>query len=178
MTSSFLRYQYPKIPQHMSIGASQYQFDLSHYPELKNRNIEKLASSYILKFTGFYSMNRQEGLGSEFVVVTEDASHFNNNFILDPEQYFQDKTNPNIHRARYLSVSATAEASDSQVSAEEILSGKMNFTIKLFNPYQYKNHTNSRQSLYLNSKLFRAFCHVAGRKQIRLNRLSKLNESH
>lgn len=138
MTSSFLRYQYPQIPQHMSVGASQYQFDLSHYPELKNRNIEKLASSYILKFTGFYSINRQEGLGSEFVVVTEDASHFNNNFILDPEQYFKDKTNPNIHRARYLSVSATAEASDSQVSAEEILSGKMNFTIKLFNPYQYK----------------------------------------
>ena len=138
LTSSFLRYQYPQIPQHMSIGSSKYQFDLNHYPELKDRNIERLTSSYILKFTGFYTMNRQEGLGSEFVVVAQDPPTFNNHFILNPEEYFKDRPNPNIHKARYLSVSATAEAASDQVTNADILSGQANFIIKLFNPYQYK----------------------------------------
>ena len=133
MTSSYHRYHYPHIPQHMMIGKNRYQFDLSHYPTLINRNLERLQSSYILNFSGFYAMNRQEGLGSEFVAVTQAEPALQNTFILDPEKYFKDKPNPNIHHARYLSFSATLEPTLANASDEEILTQATPFTIKLFN---------------------------------------------
>lgn len=138
VTSSYKRYRYLSIPKSMSVGSSQYQFDLEHYPSLKNRAFERLESSYIFDFSGFHSINRQEGLGSEFVAVMHADQPFNNNFILDPEEYFKDKPNPNIHHPRYLSISATVETANPSSSVEQILAGEMNFVIKLFNPYQYK----------------------------------------
>lgn len=138
MTSSYQRYHYSQIPKQLSIGSSQYQFDLSHYPSLKQHKIERLQSSYILNFSGFYTINRQEGLGSEFVLVTQPEQALNNTFILDPEQYFKHKVNPNIHTPRYLSISATAEPAAEQYSAEDVLSGQTPLTIKLFNPHTNK----------------------------------------
>lgn len=138
VTSSYKRYRYLSIPRSIRVGSGYYQFDLEHYPSLKNRTFERLESSYIFNFSGFHSINRQEGLGSEFVAVMHADQPFNNNFILDPEEYFKDKPNPNIHHPRYLSISATVETANPSSSVEQILAGDMNFVIKLFNPYQYK----------------------------------------
>ena len=120
-----------------SVGTQQYQFDTQHYPELKNLNIEGLQSSYVLNFSGFDKVNRQDGLGAEFIFEKQDQVDIPNQFILDPLTYYATQPNPRIHRPRYLSVTATAQPKQSSASAAEILSGQTPFEIDLYNPYQY-----------------------------------------
>ncbi|WP_353141073.1 esterase/lipase family protein [Acinetobacter pragensis] len=145
ITTSYTRFNFQQLPESLMLGASQYNFDYQYYPALEHAAIEKLQSSYNLNFSGLNVINRQEGIGSEFVLVKKPkAQGINQRFILDPEHYYQDKANPNIHEARYLSVSATAAPSGGS-SIDEILSLKAPLNITLYNPYQHKTaDINSR----------------------------------
>ncbi len=139
ITSSFTRFDYQQMPESLMLGSSLYHFNYEHYPEIKNADIDKLQSSYNFNFSGLKTINRQEGIGSEFVLVKKatDLSAAQP-FILDPEQYYSNKSNPNIHTARYLSVSAIAEPAKTNSSISEILSPQSDFNVELFNPYQFK----------------------------------------
>jgi hypothetical protein len=116
----------------------------------KTRTLIKLLSSYNFNFSGLKTINRQEGIGSEFVLVKKatDLSAAQS-FILDPEQYYSNKSNPNIHTARYLSVSAIAEPAKTNSSISEILSPQSDFKVELFNPYQFKKAKIESQSYTL-----------------------------
>lgn len=137
------------LPAQFNIANRQYQLNLDHYPELKTRHIDYVQSSYNLNFSGFYKINRQDGLGAEFIVITQaDATH-KNEFILDPIKHYQHQANPNIHRARYLSVTAIAQPLDPNSSVEDIISGKAELKIDLYNPYQYKTVAIDQQNYAL-----------------------------
>lgn len=143
MTKAHERFAYRKIPQQLKLGSSTYQFDLAHYPTLQNAQISKLQSSYTLNFSGFYSINRQEGLGAEFVMVKalqneQNATATSNVFLLDPTQAYKDRPNPNIHEARYLPVSTVVQPIDAQSSVTDILSGKAVFKVEFYDPNLYK----------------------------------------
>ena len=126
-----------KVPAQFSIGNSEYHFNFEQYPELQNMPIENVQSSYNLNFSGFYTINRQEGLGAEFVVVKSTPEDNNNqNFILDPDQYFAIHPNLNIHEAKYLAVSTVAQPLDFRLTGTQIINGAP-FKIQLLNPNKY-----------------------------------------
>ena len=111
--SQYLLNPSQKISENFNIGSSQYTLNFDQYPELKNIPIESIKSSYNINFSGFYTMNRQEGLGSEFVVVKAEPKHQKSHeFILNPEEFYAHQSNPNIHHAQYLAVSAVAQPID------------------------------------------------------------------
>ena len=140
ITTSYTRFAFSQFPEKLTFGQIQYQFDFKHYPDLKQANIDKLQSSYNLHFSGLDTINRQEGLGSEFVVVKKrDEQTTNQPFILDPENAYKNKKNPNIRPARYLSVSAIVSPLQQNGSIDEILDQKMPMSVQLYDPYQYKN---------------------------------------
>ena len=149
ITTSYTRFKFEQFPETLMLGSSLYHFNFQHYPDLQQTKIDKLQSSYNLNFSGLKVINRQEGIGSEFVLVKKpETTSFNQNFILDPETYYQHKTNPNIHAARYLSVSATA-APSSSASVEEILSPQTPMNVELYNPYQAKTAQINSQTYTL-----------------------------
>ena len=134
--SQYLLHPSPTFPEQFNIGNSQYSLNFDQYPQLKNMPIESLKSSYNLNFSGFYAINRQEGLGSEFVVVkAETKQNKKNEFILNPEQYYAHQPNPNIHRAKYLPVSTVAQPIDFKLTGTQIINGAP-FKIQILNPYQ------------------------------------------
>lgn len=137
MVSQYLLHPAQKFPEQFNIGSSQYTLNFDQYPELKDMPIESLRSSYNLNFSGFYSINRQEGLGSEFVVVkAEPKQKPTYEFILNPEQYYAHRPNPNIHQAQYLPVSTVAQPLDFKLTGTQIIDGAP-FKIQVLNPYQY-----------------------------------------
>lgn len=149
ITTSYTRFKFEQFPETLMLGSSLYHFNFQHYPDLQQTKIDKLQSSYNLNFSGLKVINRQEGIGSEFVLVKKpETTSFNQNFILDPETYYQHKTNPNIHAARYLSVSATA-APNSSASVEEILSPQTSMNVELYNPYHSKTAQINSQTYTL-----------------------------
>lgn len=136
---SYERDRYSVIPQHITLGYSDYQIDLQHFTSLKDAKIEELQSSYNMDFSGLDRINRQEGIGSEFVVVKSNNHLENSNpFILDPEAYYKDKVNPNIRDPRYLALSTVATTLDPNAKIEDILSGKAKFGLQFIDPNQYK----------------------------------------
>lgn len=149
ITTSYTRFKFEQFPETLMFGSSLYHFNFQHYPDLQQTKIDKLQSSYNLNFSGLKVINRQEGIGSEFVLVKKPkTTSFNQNFILDPETYYQYQTNPNIHAARYLSVSATA-APNSGASVEEILSPQTPMNVELYNPYHSKTAQINSQTYTL-----------------------------
>lgn len=142
MSKAYDRFAYAKIPEQLMLGSSLYAFDLTHYPALQNAQVTKLQSSYTLNFSGFYSINRQEGLGAEFVIIKAPQigeNHYSNNdFILDPEYKYKNQPNPNIHEARYLAVSTVAQPIQANSSVTDILSGKTAFKVEFYDPNLYK----------------------------------------
>jgi pimeloyl-ACP methyl ester carboxylesterase len=149
ITTSYTRFKFEQFPETLMLGSSLYHFNFQYYPDLQQTKIDKLQSSYNLNFSGLKMINRQEGIGSEFVLVKKpETTSFNQNFILDPETYYQHKTNPNIHAARYLSVSATAAPSLS-ASVEEILSPQTPMNVELYNPYHSKTAQINSQTYTL-----------------------------
>lgn len=142
MSKAYDRFAYTKIPEQLILGSSLYTFDLTHYPALQNAQVTKLQSSYTLNFSGFYSINRQEGLGAEFVIIKApkigENYSFNNDFILDPEDTYKNQPNPNIHEARYLPVSTVAQPTQANSSVTDILSGKATFKVEFYDPNLYK----------------------------------------
>lgn len=72
ITTAYLRHRFTCFPQQLQINQRYYQFNFDHYPELANTDIQLLQSSYNMRFSGFYSVNRRDGLGSEFVLVAKN----------------------------------------------------------------------------------------------------------
>lgn len=138
ITTAYHTQPFQQVPSQLNIKKSRYLISLEHYPELKNKGIERVQSSYNLNFSGFYQVNRQDGLGAEFVVATASEPPTKNDFILDPILFYQNQRNPNIHSAQYLSVTATAQPQNAESDIENILNGTATFEIELFNPYTQK----------------------------------------
>lgn len=135
-----LRHPQKEVGQQIKVGQSIYQLDFSNYPLLKDQKIEQLMSSYNLNFSGLRSINRRDGFGSEFVLVLPDANDQqkeSNKYILDPLHFsYASGVNPNIHKARYLAATFTAEPK-SATSVNDILT-KPEFVIRAYDPYKYK----------------------------------------
>lgn len=135
-----LRHPQKEVGQQIKIGQSIYQLDFSNYPLLKDQKIEQLMSSYNLNFSGLRSINRRDGFGSEFVLVLPDANNQqkeSNKYILDPLHFsYASGVNPNIHKARYLAATFTAEPK-SATSVNDILT-KPEFVIRAYDPYKYQ----------------------------------------
>lgn len=135
-----LRHPQKEVGQQIKVGQSIYQLDFSNYPLLKDQKIEQLMSSYNLNFSGLRSINRRDGFGSEFVLVLPDANHQqkeSNKYILDPLHFsYASGVNPNIHKARYLAATFTAEPK-SATSVNDILT-KPEFVIRAYDPYKYE----------------------------------------
>lgn len=139
ITTSFHRFNYHQFPESLMLGSSLYHFKFDHYQDLSKAKVDKIQSSYNLNFSALDRINRQEGIGSEFVLIKQsNLPEKAQSFLLDPEQYFQGKSNPNIHDPRYLAVSAVAAPSIAHKNAEEILSNETAFNIELYNPYLYQ----------------------------------------
>lgn len=139
ITTSYQKANYQEIPQKLVMEKSYYFIDISYYPALKNAKIDQLKSSYNLNFSGLNNINRQEGLGAEFVFVKAEEKHTSHPFILNPIEYFQHQSNPNIHSARYLPMSSTAQPRNNNASVQDILSGETDFQINLYDPQLYKS---------------------------------------
>ena len=135
-----LRHPQKEVGQQIKVGQSIYQLDFSNYPLLKDQKIEQLMSSYNLNFSGLRSINRRDGFGSEFVLVLPDANNQqkeSNKYILDPLHFsYASGVNPNIHKARYLAATFTAEPK-SATSVNDILT-KPEFVIRAYDPYKYE----------------------------------------
>ena len=135
-----LRHPQKEVGQQIKVGQSIYQLDFSNYPLLKDQKIEQLMSSYNLNFSGLRSINRRDGFGSEFVLVLPDANEQqkeSNKYILDPLHFsYASGVNPNIHKARYLAATFTAEPK-SATSVNDILT-KPEFVIRAYDPYKYE----------------------------------------
>ena len=149
MHTAYQRAPAQPLPAQFKISDRLYYLNLDHYPELKSRTIARVQSSYNLNFSGFNKINRQDGLGAEFVVLTKTPPIEKNEFILDPAEHFKDQPNPNIHAANYLSVTAIVQPVDKNSSAEDIINGKADLKVNLYNPYQYKSVDINQQNYLL-----------------------------
>ncbi|WP_322898860.1 hypothetical protein [Acinetobacter tianfuensis] len=127
-----------KTPKNIQVGKSEYAIDISKYPSLLNAQISQLQSSYNLNFTCLDRINRQEGIGAEFV-IQKAMPQQNSPFILDPESVYQDKSNPNIRDPRYLALSSIALPVQPEATAAQVLSGQAEFKIQLIDPNLYQS---------------------------------------
>lgn len=143
-----LRYAPTEIANQIKIGQNTYNIDFSHYPELKDRKIEQLMSTYNLNFSGLRSVTRRDGFGSEFLVVLpEDSvnSLAKTKYIIDPLTFkYPNNVNPNIHSARYLAATLTAEPVSAH-SVDEIVNNST-FEIKAYDPYKYEQLTIGKKT--------------------------------
>lgn len=143
VSSYSARFQPTEVARQITAGQSTYSIDYSHYPELKGRKIEQLMSTYSLNFSGLRSITRRDGFGSEFLVVLPDEAPNSSGkakYIVDPAAYkYPQGLNPNIHQARYLAATLTAEP-ESASSVDEILNHSA-FQIKAYDPYKYEQLT-------------------------------------
>lgn len=136
-----LRYKPTEVEKRIKVGNSIYNINFDHYPQLKEQKIEQLLSSYNLNFSGLRSINRRDGFGSEFVVVLpqvkDDIGEGKNKYIIDPMSFsYKNGINPNIHQARYLAATLTAQPKVA-TTIEDILN-KAEFELKAFDPYKYE----------------------------------------
>ncbi len=139
-----LRHKTTEVEHRIKVGKSIYSINFDYYPQLKEQKIEQLLSSYNLNFSGLRSINRRDGFGSEFVVVLpqvkDDIGEGKNKYIIDPMNFsYKNGINPNIHQARYLAATITAQPK-SATNIEDILN-KSEFEIKAFDPYKYEKVT-------------------------------------
>lgn len=88
ITTAYRTQPFHQVPAQLNVQQRQYIVNLEHYPELKSKTIDRVQSSYNLNFSGFYQVNRQDGLGAEFVVVAEADPIHKNDFILDPTSFY------------------------------------------------------------------------------------------
>lgn len=133
-----LRNPSTELNRTIQIGNHTYYIDFSHYPQLKNQKIEQLVSTYNLNFSGLRSITRRDGFGSEFVVVLPEQGADPNaqQYIVDPLKYrYANNLNPNIHQARYLAATLTAQPRTAS-SVEQILQGAA-FELRAFDPYKH-----------------------------------------
>lgn len=135
LTTYSLRHPDQHVAPQIKVGNSIYSINLDQYPQLKNQPIEQLLSSYNLNFSGLRSINRRDGFGSEFVVVLpQEQQKVSGDYILDPLHFSYEKgVNPNIHKARYLAVTITAQP-QLETSVENILN-QTHFQLRVYDPY-------------------------------------------
>ncbi|MBR5557372.1 MAG: alpha/beta fold hydrolase, partial [Acinetobacter sp.] len=136
-----LRHKPEQVSPQIKVGKSIYSINFDYYPQLKQQKIEQLISSYNLNFSGLRSINRRDGFGSEFVVVLpqtqDDLGQDKSKYIIDPLNFsYKNGVNPNIHQARYLAATLTAQPK-SATSIEDILTNA-EFELKAFDPYKYE----------------------------------------
>ena len=124
VSSYALRYKPQEVTQQIKVGQTTYHIDFSHYPELKNRKIEQLMSTYNLNFSGLRSITRRDGFGSEFLVVLPEEHTIETGkakYIINPIDFkYPSGSNPNIHQARYLAATLTAEPLSAIVTGKQI----------------------------------------------------------
>ncbi|OTG91567.1 esterase/lipase family protein [Acinetobacter sp. ANC 3813] len=135
-----LRYKPTEVVSLIKVGQSIYKINFDNYPELKQRKIENLMSTYNLNFSGLRSITRRDGFGSEFLAVLPDETPKpigKSKYIVDPLTYkYPNGINPNIHQARYLAATLTAEPANA-ASVNEILNNST-FQIKAYDPYKFE----------------------------------------
>ncbi|UIZ56540.1 alpha/beta hydrolase [Acinetobacter sp. SCLZS86] len=140
VSSYALRYKHNELQQQIRVGNSIYDIDFDYYPQLKQQKIQQLMSTYNLNFSGLRSITRRDGFGSEFLVVlpenpNDDISQ--SKYIIDPLKHdYPSGKNPNIHQARYLAATLTAEPLSAR-SIEDILYSSQ-FKLKAYDPYKYE----------------------------------------
>src|SRR5690606_15182702 len=136
-----LRHKPTQVEKQIKVGDSIYSINFDHYPQLKEQKIGQLLSSYNLNVSGVRSINRRDGFGSEFVVVLpqvkDEIGEGKNKYIIDPINFsYKNVFNPNIHQARYLAATITAQPK-SATNIEDILN-KAEFELEAFDPYKYE----------------------------------------
>lgn len=123
----------------LKMGASTYRIDISKYPNLDSKNLEKLISTYNLGFSGLKSISRRDGFGSEFTLqmAKPETKQFDQ-YMLNP--FLNSKKiseHPNIVEARFLAATLVIEPSQ-RASIDEILNSKT-FNLRLIDPNFYQN---------------------------------------
>ncbi len=109
-----LRHGPSEVGNQIKVGQSIYRINYDNYPLLKNRQVEQLMSTYNMNFSGLRSITRRDGFGSEFLIVLppehNDTSPEKAKYIVDPLIInYTNGRNPNIHNARYLAATITAQ---------------------------------------------------------------------
>ena len=139
ITTYSLRHKNQKVSKLIKVGESKYTINFSDNPQLANVEVENLISSYNLNFSGLRSINRRDGFGAEFVVTLPEVKKVEEDkYIINPLNYkYKSGSNPNIHTARYLSVSITAQPKSAE-TLDNILHGN-DFELKIYDPYTTEN---------------------------------------
>lgn len=141
-------HQLHTFPKAFDIDGKKYSIDLSQYPELEQIDFDKILSSYNMDFSGFYTINHHDGLGSEFIVIQSlPKQKQNEHFVLDYDQYFASRENPNIHTSRYLAMTAFAEPQQDTAQADQLI--HMPFKIRLIDPYRVEKISIKKQDYAL-----------------------------
>ena len=132
------RHSSKEASRELKIGTSNYHVDFEFYPQLKDKKPEQLLSTYNMNFSGLRSITRRDGFGSEFLVVLPEDTvkpDTETKYITDPLNHkYPNNINPNIHDARYLAATITAQP-QSQRDINDILTNK-DFNLKLYDPYK------------------------------------------
>lgn len=137
-----LRHGPSEVGNQIKVGQSIYRINYDNYPLLKNRQVEQLMSTYNMNFSGLRSITRRDGFGSEFLIVLppehNDTSPEKAKYIVDPLHYqYTNGRNPNIHNARYLAATITAQPRSAS-SIDEILNNP-EFEISAYDPYKFES---------------------------------------
>lgn len=135
-----VRHKPQEVPQSFKINDRHYAIHYSYFSlfSLNSKPLKTFFSAYQLNFSGLNSINRNEGFGAEFVIMVDDGtqkSNDKNKYILNPEQHFRDKPNPNIHAPAYLPVTLIARPDipvNARSTLEEILED--DFSIDVVDP--------------------------------------------
>ncbi|ALH95800.1 esterase/lipase family protein [Acinetobacter equi] len=144
LVQSYTERHSPKETIHeLKMGDSVYKVNYENSHMLKSKtgeSIEQLAPSYNLNFSGLRSITRRDGFGSEFLFELSDDKKNDlgekTKYIVDPLNYqYPEGINPNLHTARYLATTITAEPSK-PATKEDVLN-QTEFQLKIFNPYLY-----------------------------------------
>lgn len=137
-----LRHGPSEVGNQIKVGQSIYRINYDNYPLLKNRQVEQLMSTYNMNFSGLRSITRRNGFGSEFLIVLppehNDTSPEKAKYIVDPLHYqYTNGRNPNIHNARYLAATITAQPRSAS-NIDEILNNP-EFEISAYDPYKFES---------------------------------------
>lgn len=147
------------LPTQFTLGKHLYEMRTSYYPELRHKAIENLQSSYNINVDGFNHVNRQDGLGAEFIAHIDTPPPTANQFILDPVEHYRQQANPNIHEPQYLSISATIQPQQNHLSVDKILDPTTPLAIDFYNPYRFKTASIEGQSYGLTANYSMPFAY-------------------
>lgn len=124
----------------------RYHINKQNYSALNTLKLKSFKSSYNMNFSGFNIINRQDGLGAEFIAERDEAK-VEPKFILNPREYYKNKSNPNIHEPKFFPITAIAFSKENS-SIAEILD-QSDFEIQLFDPFKTKRIDIEGHSYYL-----------------------------